>query len=245
MQIAMPRDGEVRERPQAPSTAIQLEAPFRPATIGSRIKERREALRLKQEQVSKLCYITQKSNSQVTGRMKGDTYPLSRTAYSMYETDSVTPVLDVLEQIAYALRTSPSYIAFGQGSRDPVLMLGWRRKIDEFVAVDTWDIPNAWLRETFDLEPSDVALVQVQEFIPHLNPGDVALVQRDVEPTRAGANFAYGLCGSEGILIHQITRPARAGPYRVYTSDLKRHRDVEPGDLKIIGKVIGKVSAGV
>lgn len=246
MQATALREPENRARPILHRVGtVRAEDMAEAVTIGGRIRERRIELGMTQEQVADLCHITQKSNSQRSGRMKGDTFKLSRSAYCMYETDSVTPVLDVLEQIAGALRTSPEWISFGRGNKDPVPVMGYRRKVDEFAVSDTWDMPGAWLRETYGVAPTEVALVPVLDPTPMLAPGDIALVRREVEPTRAaGGEFAYGLCdGSQDvIMIDQITRPAKGGPYRVYSADLHAHTDVDPGDIKILGKVIGRVT---
>lgn len=221
-----------------------------PKTIGQRIAARRLELGMTQEQVASLCEITQKSDSREpkgpkpenwTPRLAGTKSPLSRTAYSMYESDSVAPVLDVLVQIAAALKTTPAYIAFGDRGPNPVPMLSLNAKTEEFDQDFLWDLNPEWLA---DLTPDtgNLALVRVLDRSPNLKPNDIAVVRRGVEPPNKG-EFVYSLHGNLGIGF--LARPERGGPYRVYRG-AKMGSDfdlVEPGALNILGVVVGKLGS--
>lgn len=223
-----------------------------PKTIGQRITARRLELGLTQEAVAAQCVITQKSDSRTpkgkpkpgwVPRKAGDIIPLSRSAYCMYETDSVAPVLDVLVQIARALRTTPEYIAFGRGAINPVDFVDYSEKVDGFERDDgtIWTIPAPYLKEQYGASPDEVALVSIPDFTPSLSPGDLALVRRGVEPgAGSSGEFVFGRDGELGAAY--ITRPERAGPYRVYDRSKKAYDEVQPGDLNVLGKVIGKIA---
>lgn len=218
-----------------------------PKTIGERIAARRKELNLTQAEVAEMVSLTQQSDSRKdtstkpgwVAKQAGESRPLSRTAYIMYETDSVKPQFPVLEQIALALRAAPEYIAFGVGPSHPIEQMVYNADIDEFERIDIWTLNPQWLAERFDAAPHELALAAINDFSPTLKPGDMAVVRRGVEPNASGGEFVFGMDGE--LRVAHLTRPARGGPYRVYESDLKAHNDVEPGDLHILGKVIGKI----
>ncbi|AFU86588.1 putative HTH domain DNA-binding protein [Caulobacter phage CcrRogue] len=220
-----------------------------PRTIGQRITACRMGLGLTQEQVASRVYLTQQSNSRKDVSTKpgwepkqaGERRPLARTAYIMYESDSVKPHIDVLEQIAHVLKTTPEYITFGVGAPNPVEELTFKPRTGEFQRLRTWNLDPDWLRERFEAEPTDLALAAIHDFAPGLNPGDMAVVRRDVEPNAAGGEFVYGL--NKTMQVAHVTRPSKSGPYRIYDADLKDHIDVDAAKLVILGKVVGKVGA--
>lgn len=211
-----------------------------PSTLGGRLAQRRTELGLKQETVASQIFITQKSQSKLPGRAMGSARPLSRTAYVMYETDSVPPPLELVSQMAVVLKTSPAWIAFGIGQRDQIDEVEYDPKTDSYHTARTWALDENWLRERFEVQVADIALVTAPDYTPSLAPGDVAIVKRGVEPTASGGEFVYGC--DDGLRVAHVTRPARGGPYRVYEADLKSHTDVEPGDFNVFGRVIGKIT---
>ncbi|ARB13635.1 hypothetical protein Ccr2_gp105c [Caulobacter phage Ccr2] len=218
-----------------------------PQTIGQRITACRKALDLTQEQVASQVYLTQQSNSRKDTSTKpgwepkqaGERRPLARTAYIMYESDSVKPHIDVLEQIAHVLKTTPEYITFGVGAPNPVEEVTFKGRLGEFKRARTWNLDPDWLRERFEAEPTDLALAPIHDFAPGLKPGDMAVVRRDVEPSAAGGEFVYGM--DKVMQVAHVTRPSKGGAFRVYSADLKDHVDVDPKRIVFLGKVVGKI----
>lgn len=247
MQAVADRDQGMASPPRAHSLIHKPAALANPQTIGERIAARRQALKLTQAQVAEMVHLTQQSTSRKDSSTKpgwtpkeaGDIRTLSRTAYNMYESNSVKPVLAVLEQIARALRTSPEYIAFGVGTPDPIEQIAFNGQIDEFEPISLWSLPADWVHERFGAEPYALALAAINDFSPSLRPGDMAVVKRGVEPNAAGGEFVYGMNGE--MQVAHLTRPARGGPYRVYDADRKTHTDVDPGEINILGSVVGKI----
>uniref|UniRef100_A0AB74UIN3 HTH cro/C1-type domain-containing protein n=1 Tax=Caulobacter phage BL57 TaxID=3348355 RepID=A0AB74UIN3_9VIRU len=218
-----------------------------PQTIGQRIAACRKALDLTQVQVANMVYLTQQSTSRKDNstkpgwapRQAGERRPMARTAYIMYETDSVKPHIDVLEQIAHVLKTTPEYIAFGVGPQNPIEEVAFKGRTGEFTRLRTWNLDPDWLYERFEADATELALAIINDFTPSLKPGDMAVVRRDVEPNTAGGEFVYGM--DKVMRVAHITRPIKTGPYRVYDADLKDHVDVDPKKIAILGKVVGKI----
>lgn len=220
-----------------------------PKTIGERITSRRLGLKMSQQEVANLCYITQKSDSRPpanpppgwTPRRAGDKVQLSRSAYCMYETDSVAPVLDVLVQIAAALKTTPEYIAFGVGSADPVEQVVYSKAEDSFEHAKFWQLDPQWLQDHFGADAPSLALLTLPDYTQALKPGDTVIVKRGVEPPARG-EFVYALRGE--LKVGHITRPERAGPYKVYAGKKASGaaEEVEPAEINILGLVVGYIA---
>lgn len=222
-----------------------------PQTMGQRIAARRLELGYKLDDVAKQITLVHK-----TGKRRGQTSRLSRPAYNMYEIGQVEPTIPVLKQIAQVLKTSAGWLAFGEGDRNPIEQVTYNPKEDTFVAKTKadlkkkptlshfdrkglWSFDAEFLRERFDVESHEIAVAQVHDYSPSLKPGDLAIVRRDEEPGRGAAEFMIGY--KDEMVALPVSRPARGGPYRVYSADRKSHEDVDPGEVNILGRVIGKI----
>lgn len=208
-----------------------------PQTVGQRMTRRRLELGLTQEEVADKCHITMKSHSATTGRKKGETSPLSRTAYGMYEKDAVVPVLDVVVQIASVLGLSAAYLAFGEGPTSPLEEYGYKAETDAFESHEITSLDAGWLIERLDLavaDPKELVVIGVDE-----NSG-LTLVRRGVEPGRvADGEYVYALNGE--VHVGGVTRN-RGEVYRVYGRTKKDFREVSPEDINILGEVVCKIA---
>jgi len=209
-----------------------------PKTIGQRITARRLALGLSQQEVADRCWITQKNNSNITGAQKGDRKRLSRSAYCMYETDSVTPVIDVLEQIADALELSREYVFFGTPT---IQELRYNPHEDDFAHKGHWTLDPAWVKREVHTRPGDLMLCTVTED-GIINDGDMAIVRRDAEPGRTVEPFVYAMDGKATTGF--VSRPQRAGPYLIYASGKAKKHTREAGafEINILGKLVGSIA---
>jgi hypothetical protein len=165
-------------------------------------------------------------------------HTMARPTYNMYERDAVDPVLDVIEQIAHVLRTDPAWLAWGVGSPDPVQVIGFHYKIEDFKVIGTWNVPADWLKDTFDLRPIDVALVPDEGV-----PGDLVIVKRGVEPNRTNHAYAYAICeeAEEALHVGIIRKNGAGEKYSIHTAD--GVQEFAPEDVLILGKVIGRIAA--
>jgi len=209
-----------------------------PKTIGQRITARRLALGLSQQEVADRCWITQKNNSNITGAQKGDRKRLSRSAYCMYETDSVTPVIDVLEQIADSLELSREYVFFGTPT---IQELRYNPHEDDFAHRGHWTLDPSWVKKELHGRPSDLILCQVTED-GLLREGDMAIVEKGSEPGKTVERYVYAMDGKvqTGYLSRQ-----RGGPYQLWSLGPKRKqvvRDAQAYELQVLGKLVGEIA---
>ncbi|UTC29896.1 putative HTH domain DNA-binding protein [Bajunvirus bajun] len=222
-----------------------------PQTVGQRITALRLALGLKSDDVAKTVTLEHKS-----GKREGQTTRLSRPAYNMYEIDQVKPTIPVIAQIAKTLKSTVGYIAAGEGEPHPIEQVTYNPKVDTFEPVDAddaakrtpnldhfdrkslWSFDPAFLKERFDAAPHEIVLAQVDDFSPTLKPGDMAVIRREEEPGRGAAEFVFGW--NDQLMAANVSRPARGGPYKVYSAD-RSFVEVEPGEINILGAVIGKI----
>lgn len=210
-----------------------------PKTIGQRITARRLELGMTQEQVADRCWITQKSNSSTTGLKAGDRKKLSRSAYCMYETDSVAPVIDVLEQIASVLKLSREYVFFGTPTIEAV---AYERAEDDFLLQGHWNLDADWVKRNLHLKPHQLVVAHLTK--DGLAPaGAMAIVQRDIEPGRAVQPFVYAVHGE--LTTGYVSRPARGGAYQVFASRKAKstQNQFEAYEINILGRLVGQVGA--
>jgi phage repressor protein C with HTH and peptisase S24 domain len=156
----------------------------------------------------------------------------------MYESGEVTPDVDKLKSIAKVLHCSPEWLAFGVGARSPIEEVSYDSEAGDFVSKRFQDLDEDWLRTQCDVEPTDAVLCVVNDFSPHLKPGDVAIVKRGVKPNAGGGEYVFAR--DDELTVAHVTRPHSAGTFRVYAPDLKSHEDIDDGELNFLGKVVGK-----
>jgi len=153
---------------------------------------------------------------------------------------SKAAVIEV-EKVAKVLKTTPAWLAFGSG-RDEVEEIVYDSKTDSFERKGSWALDEAWLRERYEVAPAEISLAVVTDYSPSLVPGDVAIVKRGAEPSVAsGGEFVYG--HQDELHVAWMNRAARGGPYRIYDKDMKSFSELEPKDVNILGRVIGKVTS--
>lgn len=201
-------------------------------SMRGRMALRRQKLGLSQGDVAKK--VTFWNNKQQINKN------LSRSAYCMYEGGHVEPDLDKIAAIAKVLKTTPEWLAFGVGRESTDLNIH-EVALDGsgFITVKEWTLDPEWIESRFDAAPRDLAMVTVNDFTPHLKPGDLAVVRRRAKPTAAGGEFAFG--HQDEMKVAHVTRPNATGPYRVYDADLRHFEEVPADDLLFLGKVVGKL----
>lgn len=210
-----------------------------PKTIGQRITARRLALNMTQEQVAERCWITQKSNSQTTGLKAGDRKKLSRSAYCMYETDSVAPVIDVLEQIAAVLSLSREYVFFGTPTIEEI---AYKASEDDFPLQGHWNLNADWVKRNFHHKPEELVLARLTQ--DGLAPaGSMAVIQRGTEPGRSVQPFVFAVHGE--LTSGYVSRPSRGGLYQVFATPKARTPKAryEAYEINIVGKMVGQIGA--
>lgn len=207
---------------------------YSPQNLQERLTARRQELGMSQEQVA--VKITFWNNKQQVWKQ------LSRSAYCMYESGEVVPDLDKIMRLADVFHCTPQWLAFGtmeDNNIDNVEEVIYDEDAAGFTCKRFWDLDPEWVRSRFDTEPSEVALVMVNDFSPNFKPGDLAVVRKDAHPTVAGGEFVF--VQDDEIRIAHVTRPHAGGGYRIYDTDLKHHEEVAPEALIFLGKVVGKM----
>lgn len=224
-----------------------------PKTLGARLA----ALRLLHPELSQgkmadLLRITHKSGSSKVMRKLGDSRPMARTTYLALEHDRVEPAIETVEQMAAILNTTPEYLLWGRGPRQVVPEYVYNGKTDEWDRTDSaWGMSADWVAQNYTFSPNEVAIVLIGDDTGKLAGGDAAIVHRDEAPTAQGAEFIYGCEEGTGrnkatmVRCAKITRPTVAGPYRVFSKSGKEHIDFEPGEINILGRVVGKITAAL
>lgn len=230
---AVAAEPEVRRKLNRIGTLVNASA-HTPATIGERMTAQRLKLGLTQEDVASRIVFIPKSGSK-----RGDEITLSRSAYCMYETKQVKPDLQKIEEIATALECSPAYLAFGIVEDKKVPEYAYDPHTKTFVAEDGWVLNSKWLKAQYNLSPDNVCLFMLSDYSEHFVAGDVAIVEKDVQPSATAATFIFAHKGE--IKIGMVTKPPRSESIRVFAPDLKSHEEFALKSVNILGKVIGKI----
>jgi transcriptional regulator with XRE-family HTH domain len=204
-----------------------------PKNLGERLISRRLELKLSQGQVA----------DQVSfwNQTKQDWGTLSRSAYCMYESGDVVPDIPKIEQLAKALKCAPQWLAFGDGNRAEVEEVDYDPETDEFVSKTFWHLNEEWIQSSTGVEPSDLTLIIVANNTSNLKAGDVALVLKGSEPTIHDEEYVFAQ--DKNLVVASIIKPGRGGNYRIYDVDGRSHREVPFSDLRILGKVLGKIAS--
>lgn len=205
--------------------------------LKDRLKQKRDELRLSQLDVARQIVFW--NNKQHEHKR------LSRSAYCMYESGEVVPDLTKIVLLAAVLQCEPQWLAFGLGERstvtpDAVEEVDYDTASGEWKSVKSWTLDNEWVQSRFDTAPNTIALYTVNDFSHNLKPGDIAVIRPGLEPTQSHAEYVFAM--NDESTVASVTRPHRGGPYRVYDAARKGYTEVEPGDLHILGKVVGKLS---
>ena len=208
------------------ATAEKLSAPHVGAAVaarlsrtddspGKRMKERREELNLRQQDVA-------------------DVLELSRAAYAQYETSSSKLRVDQAEVVARFLSTTPEWIAFGAGERNVVEEIAFDN--GEFRHKGTWTFSEDWLRRAYGVKLHELRLIEVTQASPSMKVGDVAMIQRGVQPTAGVAEFAMVVDGE--LIFANVSKLTRSQLIRIHHGKAN-HDDVH--DPLIVGKVVGRI----
>jgi transcriptional regulator with XRE-family HTH domain len=204
-----------------------------PKTLAERLISRRLELKLSQGQVA--------DQVQFYNEKKQEWGTLSRSAYCMYESGDVVPDLAKIEQISKALKCEPEWLTFGKGNRSEVEEVDYDAETKEFASKAFWTLNEAWVRQTFGVEPGEITLCQIDSYSPGLRPGDIAIVLKGGEPTASGAEFVFVEEGN--ILAAQVTKPARGTTLRIFESDGRTYREASVESVQFLGRVIGRMGA--
>lgn len=206
-----------------------------PSTLGERITQRRMELALNQGAVAAQVPFFNKKRQEWG--------ILSRSAYCMYERDSVIPDLPVIVAIAKVLQCPPKWLAFGDGERGEVEEVEFDTKAEDgdFKSRRFWALDEDWLRGKFEAEPSELALFSVTDSAPGLSPGDMAIVRKGVSPVNNRGEFVFVYKGE--VHIAHVTRPRHGGAFRLYDAEVRSFEEIEPDEMNFLGKVVGKLGA--
>lgn len=207
-----------------------------PTTIGSRMAKRRLELGMTQETIASQIVFTPK-----TGKREFDEVTLSRNGYGMYETGQVEPDLDKIVAIAKALGVTPQWLAFGVGERPSVEEFVYDPGKKAFVTESSWLLSEQWISDNFSLNPTDIGLYVISDYSANFQPGNAAIVQRNVEPTAAGGEFIFAFKGR--IKVAHVTKPQRSDNIRIFAVDNKTHEEVSAKQIVFLGEVIGKLGS--
>lgn len=217
-----------------------------PATIGARLRELRESQNpaMSQGDVAKLVVITHKSGQSTLKRKLGEQRELARTAYIAYEMDRVRPVLEVVEQLAVVLGTTPEYIAWGRGAKFALSEMVYNPKTDEWergdhVSAGAWALEPNFLHNAYGLTPAHTAIVVLPDDSGKFVGGEAAVVDTNAAPLAAAQPFIYG--DDDG--VHCALVSATADGYKIKQG--ASVWNVDAGDINLLGKVCGKISIGL
>lgn len=217
-----------------------------PSTVGARLRELREAQdpAMSQGDVAKLVVITHKSGQSKVRRKLGEQRELTRTAYIAYEMDRVRPVLEVVEQLAVVLGTTPEYIAWGRGAKFALSEMTYNAKTDEWersghISAGAWALEADFLHNAYGLTPASTAIVVVPDDTGKLLGGEAAVVDVNAAPLAAAQPFIYG--DESG--VHCALVSATPSGYKIKQGASVRNADA--GEVNLLGKVCGKISIGL
>lgn len=226
---------EVKERPAMHRVGTTKGKIENPRSLAERLIHRRLDLKLGQLEVAQqVRFYNDKQKKWAT---------LSRSAYCMYETGTVTPDLAKIEEIAKALKCSPQWLAFGDGQIDQeskIEEVDWDPEAGDFTPRDVWNLSENWLQDSLGLKASDVTLCQAPVPTATLKPGYIAIVHKDEVPNASGSEYIFVEDGN--LSAAYAMRIGKGGTVRLFDIDMRTSRDVQATDLKFLGRVVGNIA---
>lgn len=169
----------------------------------------------------------------LSGSSYGVRKPMTRPAYASYEKGNVIPAINVVEDMAAGLGVSPAWLAFGiEGAY--IQAFRFDEETSKFVeASGTWgNMDLSWV-------PDDTVIFQAQHYVGDLVPGDAAIISKTTPDTRIGK---YLIAEGSKPSISEVSQSPNGAKLRVYNAgDPTQYRDVEPGEISFLGKVIGTI----
>jgi len=209
----------------------------RNATVGERLRETREAKQMTQGDVAKLL-------------------GLSRAAVTQWETDTTSPSVHKLAEIAKLLETTPQWLAYGVGKEPEVIYkpaagsvslkeIVFGEKVDERSEVRDWNIPTDYLKSELRAQDSGslfIWRVEGSNMEPLYEYGDKVIV--DAGAKRPSPSGVFLIWDGVGPSLHNVNVvPISGKPVaRVSSTDGKTDQYEVPADkLQVIGRVRGLI----
>lgn len=208
-------------------------------TVGARIEQARKAKDMTQLDLAKRLGI-------------------SRAAVGQWEINSTSPSIAKLEEVAMVLGVEPQYLAYNVKAGEARVVyrsaerdnIQWVPEIsfgegpDDVKEGDKWGVPAEYLVRELHAEPTQTALSTVNSHAvePEFEYGDKVFIDRsDKKPSPAGIfMFWDGI----GIAFGRMQAIPGKDPHIRVSQKGSDAYDVPFDDIKIIGRVKGRVQRG-
>lgn len=217
--------------------------------VGERLRMRREALGLRQEDVEARAEAAAQRVAEKFGvnwlRADGDLskQTFARVAYTNYENGKILPGPERIFALAEVLETTAQWLYFGD---DPLTEASIMVPESEFTAGRwqdsgrTWALNRDWIAKTFpQVNPSAIAAAQIDNSLSTVVArGDMVLADTDVKPSEVEDEFVYSAAGS--IHVGSVTKVS--GGYRLKDRGGKESGMVTPHQVRFLGRAIGSIA---
>lgn len=220
--------------------------------VGARLRQRREALGLKQEEVAERSL---EAASRVAER-EGETFlnkdgeitkgAFARVAYTNYENGEVVPGPEKIFTLAEVLETTAKWLYFGDepGVSQQVQIAEKTFENNRFEDTGRcWGLDADWLTTNYKGKASGAyAIAIIEHRSPSLYAGDAALVDTEARPTET-SHEEFVFAHAKAIFAGDLKKVG--GGYQMYDDKGKPSHVASPQQIRILGKVLGSVGSSV
>ena len=221
--------------------------------VGSRLRQRREALGLKQEDVAERSVAAASEVAKEHGDQFLNQDPnmvhkgtFARVAYTNYENGEVVPGPEKIFTLAAILETTAKWLYFGdepggQAQAQVPQMIFNGHGFEE--SGRCWGLDADWLRKNYAGKASGAyAVAEIENRSVSLYPGDVALVDTEARPVESGhEEFVFAFAKS--IMAGDLKKVD--GGYQMFDEKGKPSTVASPQQIRILGRVLGSVGSSI
>lgn len=204
-----------------------------PQTVGSRIREIREAKAMTQNDVAKML-------------------GLSRAAIAQWEGDTTSPSIHTVAEVAKLLETSPQWLAFGISTAPQIIYREpegsaaikeaiWGDSPADMTTGKSWSVPVEYLKTELNcLSTSGLVIWRVES--PNMAPvyeyGDRVII--DTAARRPSPSGTFLIWDGIGPSLNEITIvPGKNGPLARISAKSGESYEVAADKLQVLGRVRG------
>ncbi len=165
---------------------------------------------------------------------------VARAAYSQYETGKVTPNIGMIEQLSETLDVRPEYIAYGIGESDDIEWLRYEPAARMWVRHAVWGLPQDWIDSRVPgIGRRSLCMVEVTNDSAVVQPGDMALVNREARPTETEVEEYMFVLGKEAVAANM--RRVDANTLQIWTPDGKDSYPAKSREVNVLGKIVAHI----
>lgn len=204
-----------------------------PQTVGSRIREIREAKSMTQNEVAKML-------------------GLSRAAIAQWESDTTSPSIHTVAEVAKIFESSPQWLAFGISTSPQIIYRApegsasikeaiWGDSPADTTEGKSWSVPVEYLKTELNcLSTTGLVIWRVES--PNMSPtfeyGDRVII--DTSARRPSPPGIFLIWDGIGPSLNEITVvPGKSGPIARVSSKTGEPYEVMADKLQVLGRVRG------